>query len=572
MIRLFHFLGGLIFALMLIATTALFVIGGTFIESWTGSHRHAAHFTYASPLFTGLLALFFVNILFAALRRWPFRPKHIPFLLTHLGLLMLIAGAMIKSLYGIQGSLRVLEGGVSDELILPNSYAIHVQNTEGQKKVVPLGQLAQQQDPELTIVEYLPDASVRYVSWVKGDHASIVGLKPFPLSTAAPYERGALVRVFSDESEPWEVYGIKADNVAGAAYQVYIQNLDVVISERHSGKLLYTGPFIDLLGGQPSLAASLHFGYNCEEGFVDPAVLVACADNVLAVALNGQRALLNQYVKTSDVPVAIDLIRKPALALIQNQDNKTFLFAFDPHGQVHAQSFSTDELGTVVMYDRGFGGYAFQAEIPFGSAANGRLEREQQLRERKLPPTRSFTIESALIPLYEAKNPNQKWEDHRPKVTVKVKHAGKSQYVALGFDPSVSGMKWPALGGDFLLRFQPNLLPIPYEVRLRQARQITYSNSTQPYSFESDVLITDKRTGKATQTTLSMNEVHETSDGYRFYMANLSPSDCGKCKEVQIVVNYDPVRYSLTYPGGFVLASGIIGLFWLRPYFKRRNR
>jgi uncharacterized protein YijF (DUF1287 family) len=60
--------------------------------------------------------------------------------------------------------------------------------------------------------------------------------------------------------------------------------------------------------------------------------------------------------------------------------------------------------------------------------------------------------------------------------------------------------------------------------------------------------------------------VHETWDGYRFYLSSITPSDESAVKQVQIVVNYDPAKYLLTYPGAIVLSCGILMLFLLRPY------
>ena len=100
---IYHFLGSVYFALILITTVAIFVVAGTFVESATQSHRYAALFTYESIFFVALLWGFFINILFAATRRWPFRLNHVPFLITHLGLLMILGGALTKHYFGVQG-------------------------------------------------------------------------------------------------------------------------------------------------------------------------------------------------------------------------------------------------------------------------------------------------------------------------------------------------------------------------------------------------------------------------------------------------------------------------------------
>ena len=54
---LFHFLGGIYCAIILIAIAVLMVIAGTFIESKTDSHLLAASWTYEHPFFFFLLFL-----------------------------------------------------------------------------------------------------------------------------------------------------------------------------------------------------------------------------------------------------------------------------------------------------------------------------------------------------------------------------------------------------------------------------------------------------------------------------------------------------------------------------------
>ena len=60
------------------------------------------------------------------------------------------------------------------------------------------------------------------------------------------------------------------------------------------------------------------------------------------------------------------------------------------------------------------------------------------------------------------------------------------------------------------------------------------------------------------ETTISMNHVHQTSDGFRFYLANLTQPSPYSARQAQIVVNGDPAKYWLTYPGGIILALGIV--------------
>ena len=62
----------------------------------------AASWVYSHPLFAVLLSGYFVNILFSALSRFPYKRLHIPFLITHLGLLMILTGQFLKLEFGQQ--------------------------------------------------------------------------------------------------------------------------------------------------------------------------------------------------------------------------------------------------------------------------------------------------------------------------------------------------------------------------------------------------------------------------------------------------------------------------------------
>jgi len=360
---LFHFLGGIHLALLLITTVLLFVIAGTFLEAWKGSHLFAASFTYENPLFTALLWLFFINILFAALRRYPFQKKHIPFLLTHLGLLMILGGTLVKSHYGVQGMMGLSEGSGASELFLPGTFALQIEN------------------PEETYLLPLKSRQLGHIS------------TPFP---------------------------------------------------------------------------------------------------------------------------------KLELTLID----------WTPHSEETFEGWDENSEEMIVICDKGYGGYALYA-----------------------PADDTYT---PLLRRCQEAAPPDKWEDRTPRIRLLVSDGEHTELVPLTFDRFATRFKWPILGGKYLIRFQSKLLPIPHHVRLREARQINYAHSEQPLSFESDVIIDD------TETTISMNHVHETSDGFRFYLANLTQPTPYSARQAQIVINGDPAKYWLTYPGGIILALGILLLYFRR--------
>jgi hypothetical protein len=116
LLELWRFISDVRFALLLIFLTILAVSLATFYESRTQSHHEAMSF-YRHPLFMTLLAGYFVNILTSAIRRWPFQRHHIGFLTTHLGLLMILLGQMLKIETGLQGHLLLKEGSEKNTYI-----------------------------------------------------------------------------------------------------------------------------------------------------------------------------------------------------------------------------------------------------------------------------------------------------------------------------------------------------------------------------------------------------------------------------------------------------------------------
>lgn len=186
--KFFQHLGGLPLALALVATTLVFVTLGTILEAKTNSHLFAAKFTYQNPFFQLLLALYFLNILFAALSRFPFKQKHIPFLLTHLGLLMILLGVFVKTHFGVQGSLALKEGSGSAHIFLPNTFALLVESP-GNQTIIPLkkgstSSFSPTSSLEITLLEWTPHAEERYEGFFKGSYGHSIGLPPIHVNSS----------------------------------------------------------------------------------------------------------------------------------------------------------------------------------------------------------------------------------------------------------------------------------------------------------------------------------------------------------------------------------------------------
>lgn len=107
--RLNKFLISLRFAVMVILALAVSLAAGTFLESAYDTAT-AQYWVYRAPWFYGVLSLLGLNILFVALSRLPWKPRHTPFLLAHLGILLLLLGSWLTFRLGLDGMLRIGEG------------------------------------------------------------------------------------------------------------------------------------------------------------------------------------------------------------------------------------------------------------------------------------------------------------------------------------------------------------------------------------------------------------------------------------------------------------------------------
>lgn len=435
MVKFIKFIGSIYFTLLLIALFAAAVISGTVIESTTGSHKAASRLIYSNPLFLMILWGIFTNILLATFKRYPFKKRHIPFLITHLGLLMVFGGTLLKISFGLQGTISLKEGIATDYLALDETKALSFKK-RGQKNweqvqlernfLSRLKTTYNKDKLSFFIKGLSPHGEEHLEMWIKKDKLVILGEPPLPLNTL---------------------------------------------------------------------------------GSIGPYSLIGADDHSL--------------IKTK-------LKNLPALLFLKEENGDTTLLEVDEKGDFKREVYSPKIVPRLYAYDEGFGGYT----VPYKLLDT----------EIETPLTRKFT------PLPSP----QKLEEERPIVSLQIKEGEETDQTLLAFG---SPLPTSALKRELLLRFEPYKKRLPQTLRLREARAVFYPNSSQPQSYEAHLWYGN------TPVKLSMNHVWESPEGYRFYLANMTPLDETAVKEVRLVVNRDPFKYYLTYPGALILALGIALLF-----------
>lgn len=519
--RLFHFLGSIYFALALIFFTALMAIIGTILEAGSDSHLFAAQYVYSNPFFSLLLSLYFVNILFSSLRRWPFKKRHIPFLMTHLGLLMILSGCFIKLWYGIQGQLLITEGSANNKITIPHTFALQVARKNGQSNTLPfsLKKPIYKPFPELKLkmISYAPHVKEKLEAFVE--------------------ENIELSKKLITYNKGFGGYGVEAQIPFASLTEKekddqLIQDLNLALNHElvpplewfkkacEKGKTDFSTNLVEFLKN-----STLHdeIKKNLNPADLPKDHLQGC----LAVAFLFERLKgvddVEAYLKSHHWPFPVE-----------NKNIAQQLFS--AASQLPPMPLNKDISEILSAYLKAYG-----------------VEYKNLMQRDNHTVAREFKI----FPKHVVEKPPKKIEERCPGIVLEAQKNKDKQLISLVY----SNLKWPVLNGEYLIRFQAQEQEIPYKIRLRKARQINYIDSNQPYSYECDIVVTGKEIDE--ETSLSMNKVYETEEGYRFYLAGMSKLESG-IKRVQLVVNYDPAKYLLTYPGAVLVAFGAILLFWLK--------
>jgi hypothetical protein len=127
----YHFLASLKLAVISLGLLAAVLAYATFFEK---SHGTAAvqQVIYRSPLFALLLAFLGINILCAALIRFPWKRRQTGFVITHAGLLIVLAGSWLSLRYCDEGHVGMAEGDRSSQLVRIDDSALRVQRVDRQ--------------------------------------------------------------------------------------------------------------------------------------------------------------------------------------------------------------------------------------------------------------------------------------------------------------------------------------------------------------------------------------------------------------------------------------------------------
>ena len=107
--RILRFLGSVQLALPMLLILALLLATGTIVES-RFSTAVAKRFVYSTWWFGGFLLLLAVNLFCSAFSRFPWKKHQTGFVITHLGIIFILAGSLVTQKMGADGQIALKEG------------------------------------------------------------------------------------------------------------------------------------------------------------------------------------------------------------------------------------------------------------------------------------------------------------------------------------------------------------------------------------------------------------------------------------------------------------------------------
>jgi len=516
-----RFLGSVRFTLILLLLVALFATIGTWVEGASDSHKLAERLVYKQYAFLFLLLGFFLNILLAALRRWPWRRRHIPFLFAHLGLLMILAGTAIKSLFGVQGEMRIWEGSSASRVALPGQLALRVGDHQ-----LPLSAATHTLHPHCK-VEFDLTAGGEPITLEVAEQVRAIGpqgeaVMPAALQATLTYDgevrialplpldrllltpemrlAGQLAACAESGDLAPPLLALRGDR----SCEEFAEQLALwLVAWRESGLWLYpeTGELSDEFA---AMVAGAHWTPATLAGMGWCSRLLACSA---------------EEIRSGGWPLDLDGICDEELpsALCRQLFEIAPLLPVPPMGEMtpgrKAHLLSSYLRACDIDLDH------------LDSSGDITLTHVESTVTRRVTP---------IAPL-------KRLEDNRPMIAIED-----------GPALPLNGVGWPM--GDQLAYLETKEIDLPYSIHLRSARRIPYASSDQPYAYEADIWVQGK------MHTLSMNRVYEGSGGYRFYLSQIF-GDEEERQGVQLTVNRDPARWPLTYPGAFFLSMGVLLLY-----------
>lgn len=559
--QLFAFFSSLQLAVFLLLSLAAVLAAGTVVESLHGTES-AGHYVYRTVWFTALLGLLGLNVLCAALSRYPWKRHHTGFLVVHLGILIILGGSLLTLFKGFEGQLIIPEGESRERIFLKESSLFFYDQGSGrlEERAAPSrfnppneahpygGKILG--DTLFKVVDFLPNAMAEE-EVVDGADEVQPAIQVQLKGKRAELAEWFFARDYDRQSLDLGPARISFIEVPQS------EDVDTLVRDKDlRGPVLWTGGrFIPLRG---NLGTSFRIGGK-----------TFTVENFLPHGGVYQGKLINQS----------DAMKNPVVSLTVRDgdvDRELWLFAKYPEMASNHEGVNPNQYPLrLLMIPEDLGkkdNELLVAKLDDGSAryrlkARGEWQKTSHLPIQEATPTGWMDFRFTVTKVYSRARTNFKFK--RASVPKGKEGPPPALRIQIARDNGFADF-WLGRGqardvqvGDQNLKVAYALksLPLGFSVKLKDFRMKTYQGTQDPSAYESQVVLKDPEEGGSREYLIAMNQplAHRH---FKIFQASYQRNPGGPDWSV-LSVTYDP-GIQIKYLGSIILVLGIVLIFYFR--------
>ncbi|MBI5866633.1 MAG: cytochrome c biogenesis protein ResB [Planctomycetes bacterium] len=494
----------------------------TVYESSHGTEA-AQQVYYRAWWFHALWLLMAVNVLAAIVVRWPFSWRQAGFVMTHVGLLVVLAGFWITRAYGFEGQLGLLEGGAADRITLPGSEQLLLRQTlDGAEQTLSVTSLCPDRfsianvedhnkirvgDLGAELVRYMPDCEWRQN--VTDDNPAAQPAVEVSLAGGPIDDR---IVVFANQTAPI------ADQQVMFRFLTNAAELTQLASPSGSAPASKGTIRVDHAGRT--------FEFTVEEGLARPMQientdLVARVKRYLPHAVVGQGGEMSSASDRPENPYAEVELTGPSGTKLHRAFAR-----FPDFGGAEGDADKVRLIAETAAQSPG-------APIEILAAPDQSLHVRFTVQNQSSPPKPVKIGEAVSTPwageqlkiLRRLDHARRQWSldpitpprsQRQPGILVRLSTGAQVHEIGLQRYQSRS---FNVDDKPYEIAYQDQTLALPFTVSLEQFRIGYYPGGQRPRTFESRVTLGDRATKSVQQTLISMNNPAEFA-GYRLYQSS----------------------------------------------------
>ncbi len=592
----FKFLSSLKLAVFVLLSLSAVLGTATVLESTYGT-RAVYLMVYGTWWFYGLLGFLSTNVFCAALSRYPWKKRQTGFVITHLGILVILFGSYLTMQFGVDGNLPVTEGDSDGHVLLTGLTLTVEEQPGGERQSYTVPESALMKKGELMEVSFPSGEKLAVTEWIPRavPERQFVASPTPGIGMPTVHVEVGNARFHVDEwlGDSYPGKGIEL-NLGPAALRfrklwTAEEEKAFLAPKKASSKAAGIGYLIiDYKGKTYRLPVE---GLTKQWKRLGSEALEVKVDKYLPYAIVRE----GQLVSKSDQPVnpAVQVLVRDTAGI----QEKHSVFAVFPEFSTMHKSSRNDGKQFGVKF-RMVSSAAKEGEAEQSQGSRGKLELAQSKDDKKLF-YRVFarsgeTNASGEVKLNEPiatgwmdlKFTVKDWIPYaisqvRPRYVEKVAGTDNNFLSSLYVEPrntknlasggqqgfwlSEGDNRSITLGGRrVLVGLNRYGMTLPFEIFLEKFTIGNDPGTTKAATYESRVKVKDAARGVEKSALISMNEPMEHG-GYTFYQASYQLREGAPPVSV-FSVNFDPGR-KLKYLGSLIMCLGICLMFWMNPHY-----